>query len=110
MIRSARLKDLVTLQEVQESKDSYGGTTENWVELAQVWADIRPIRGRQFFESFQVQAELTHKITIRYRSDVVAKQRILFGTRIFTIEHPPIDINEQHELLELMCAEGPKES
>jgi SPP1 family predicted phage head-tail adaptor len=108
MLQSARLNDLVILQQVQEGKDSFGGTTTTWVEVAQAWADIQPIRGKEFFESFQVQVEVTFRIRVRYRDDVVPKMRVLFGTRIFTIEYV-IDVGERHELLELMCAEGPKE-
>lgn len=108
MMRAARLNDLVTIQQVQEGKDSYGGTTSVWVTLAQAYADIQPIRGKEFFESFQVQVEVTFRIGIRYRDDVVPKMRVLFGARIFSIEYV-IDVGERHEMLELMCAEGPKE-
>lgn len=108
MLQAARLNDLVILQLAQEGKDSFGGTTSAWVQLAQVYADIQPIRGKEFFDSFQVQVEVSYKIKIRYRADVVPKMRVLFGTRIFSIEYV-IDVGERHETLELMCAEGPKE-
>ncbi len=108
MLQSARLKDYVTIQQPQEGKDDVGGTKVIWVTLAQVWAEIRPLRGRQFFDAFQTQTELSHKITIRHRTDVSAKMRVMFGTRTFTIEAPPIDPQERHQYLELMCAEGVK--
>ncbi len=107
MLRTSRLRDLVELQSASEAKNSFGETIITWAKVADIYADIQPIRGREYWESFQVQSEVTHKITIRYRAGVVAKNRILFGTRVFVIESV-IDVDERHERLELMCEEGAK--
>jgi len=47
----------------------------------------------------------SHRITIRYRTGVTAKCRILLGTRVFRITAPPRDTDERHRELVIDCSE-----
>jgi len=77
-MRAGQLRHRVTIEQVTETQDSYGGVTETWSTLATVWAAIEPITGREKFASGgDVRfAENEVQIRMRYRSDVTPKMRL----------------------------------
>lgn len=101
-MRIGQLKDRVTIQNYVRTPDGYGGYTETWQDIATVWANIKPLRGREFFQAQQIQSEVTHKITIRYRNDIDETCRVKYNGQIFDIKSI-IDIDNRHRFLELMC-------
>ena len=75
-----------------------------------VWADIQPLSGREARIADRVAAEVTHQITVRYRSDlddpqVVARMRVLFRGRIFSI-HAALNDDEANVAIILLASEG----
>ena len=64
----------------------------------------KPVSGRDFAAALQEQAEVTHKVTIRYNPAVKASMRVLYGERALTILHI-IDNWELHHEMVLMCRE-----
>lgn len=100
------LNQRIIIQQYAPSQDSSGSTTETWSTLATVWAHIRPLRGREFYAANQTEAEISHEVTIRWRRDVTAVNRILFGTRIFDIKGMP-NPEEANEWLIMTCQERP---
>jgi SPP1 family predicted phage head-tail adaptor len=90
------------------ASDGGGGQRVTWADLATVWAAITPGAGREFMAAQQLQPDLTHSVTIRYRIGVTPKQRLLCKTggrtRSFTV-HSVVDVDEAHEQLMLLCSE-----
>jgi len=99
-----RLNKRITLQRLKTVKVN-GIATKQWEDVATVWASIEPLRGREYFAATAVNAEVTTRVKIRYRSGVTADMRGLYGSRVFDIKSPPIDPEERHEELHLMCSE-----
>jgi len=99
-----KLRHRITLQEIIKTDDGYGGIVETWKDIATVWAAIEPLKGTERYQAQQVQSELTHKVTIRYRAGIKPQMRILYGNRVFDIE-AVIDVDERHRWLELLCSE-----
>ena len=60
-----------------------GGVTTSWTETAKVWARIVTLSGGEGFHALQLNPELTHKVTIRYRRGLTSSHRLRFGTRMF---------------------------
>ena len=54
-----------------------GEEVETFTAYATVWAGKRDIRGREFFAAQQVSSDITTTWQIRYRSDVVATDRLV---------------------------------
>jgi SPP1 family predicted phage head-tail adaptor len=104
-MRAGRLRHRVIIQEYSESQGNYGGVTKNWTTFATVWAAIEPARGREFWDSQQVNAEVTGKITIRYLAGVTPKMRVKHGDRYFEIL-AVINPEEKNEELQLMVKES----
>lgn len=103
-VNAGKLDKRITLQSAAESRDAHGQPIETWSDVATVWAAVEPLRGREFFAARQFSAETTHKVTMRNRTGVSPKWRVLLGVRTFRIESV-INPLERSESLELMCAE-----
>ena len=102
---ASRLRQRVTIEQPSESADGAGGTTRSWTTLATVWAELLPLRGAENLLAFQQQAELTHRVTLRYRDDVTTAMRLSYDSRVFNIRSTR-NVEERDQLLELLVEEG----
>jgi len=100
----ANMKHRVAVQSIARVSDGQGGFTESWSTDATVWAWVRPVKGFEKFQAAQLQSPVTHKVTIRYRTGVTTKQRLLLGTRVLAIREV-LDPGEGHTFLELTATE-----
>ena len=75
----------VTIEQDTPTRDTTGAEVESWSTLATVWAEVRERRGREFFDSHQVTAEIDTVFLIRWRSDVTAKMRINWDGKLYDI-------------------------
>lgn len=89
------------------SQDPGGVPDEDWVTSFSPLAAIEPLRGRELLAAQQISSEVTGTIKIRYRADktVTAKNRVLFGTRVYDIV-AVINPEERNEELVLYVREG----
>ncbi len=94
----------VTIQAVTDTTDAGGGRAQTWAMLATVWARVEPLSGDERARAEQVAADLSHRVTVRYRDDVTPRHRLLYGSRVLKILAVR-DADEKHERLELLCAE-----
>lgn len=104
-----RLRERITLQSFTAAQDSYGQTIQTWANLATnptVWANILIKPGGERFLSGgeQVQAVLTHTVTIRYRTDVTVQMRAVQGSRYLYVENV-YDPTGRNEYMVLECRE-----
>jgi SPP1 family predicted phage head-tail adaptor len=99
-MRAGRLRDVVTLQRRTNTADGAGGYVESWNDLADVWAHVKSISGKEVFVSGQLQNEVTHRVLIRYYSGLKPNDRVVFEGRNFRIHaiNPPTNKNSAMEL------------
>ncbi|MGI5892088.1 MAG: phage head closure protein [Bacillota bacterium] len=100
------LRHRVTLQQKTVIEDDLKQHTENWTDIATVWARIEPLSGREYFAARQENTEVTTRITIRYLPGITTDSRVVFGGRVFEVLSA-IDPEERCESLILMCNEVP---
>jgi len=100
----AGLRKRVTIQRSTRVSDGQGGYTETWAAIASVWSAIEPVSGFEKLQAMQLAAPVTHKITMRFRSDFVASDRIAYGNRIFAVKEI-INLNEADAFLQIRCIE-----
>jgi len=64
------------------------GNTANWQTDKTVWANVRPVSGRELEIAAQTQADISHAIEMRYNAatTVTPDNRLLFGSRHLEIE------------------------
>ena len=115
-MRSARLRHQVSLERQAKAPDPRSGQlVEIWQSIAQVWAAVEPLRGRELFTAQQFNSEVTTKITLRYLRGITLQHRMRVvlaadtnteaPERIFTLLHDPIDPDLRHRELQLLCKE-----
>lgn len=94
----------LTIQQPAASQNARGEEVPAWTTFATVWGAIVPASGREMLTAQQIQAVVTHKITIRYLAGLDPSMRVLYNGRYFDIQ-AVIDINEQQRQMELLCFE-----
>ena len=104
-MRIGKLRHLITIEQVAETQDSDGSVIETWSAFADVQASIEPISGREYFAAQTTQADVTHRISLRFIAGVIPKMRVKYGSRIFGILSA-INVNERNRELQLMCRES----
>jgi SPP1 family predicted phage head-tail adaptor len=62
-----------------------GGHTESWSEVAKVFARLEPVSAQSAFQADQTTETVTHKVTLRARSDLASGMRFVLGSRAFEI-------------------------
>ena len=105
---SSRLSKRVVLQQEVETPDGAGGYSLAWQNVANVWAEIIPLRASRSNEPLvagQIENRSFFRITIRYVEGAVPKMRLTFGLREFNIIGV-INPDESNELLEIYAIEG----
>lgn len=108
MVIARRLRKKITVQNVAESKDSYGQPIETWSTYAIRYADVMPTSGREYVAAQQRYAEEITLLRVRYDSltkDITPKMRVVYGSRTLNIESA---INEQelNKHIQMLCRES----
>jgi SPP1 family predicted phage head-tail adaptor len=75
-----------------------------YTDYATVWGAFLKQSGREFYAAQKLNAELTHLISIRYRTDVNPRWQLKFGARTLEILSA-INVNEANEELQIACKE-----
>jgi len=103
-IQIGDLRHRVTFQKSNETSDGYKGHTVIWQDVVTVWAQVSPLSGREYFYAHQIKNVVSHRVRVRYRTDINVEMRIKHGDRYFKIESM-IDMGERREFLEIICQE-----
>lgn len=104
-MKAGQLRHKVTIQQASQTLDSNRQPVDSWVKLAEVWAAIEPLSGRELVVAQQQQPDVTHRVTMRYRDDVTAKMRVRHNGRSLYIGGPPISVDERNKEMQLLCRE-----
>lgn len=112
MDKIGRLDKRVSIQRRSSTKDSYGQEIDSWTTIAQVWAQVKPLGGKERMRStaMVVESILTHTVTVRYSESLMPPLeadawRILYGSRLLNISTSR-DVEEDRRFIEFDCTEG----
>lgn len=99
-MRAGRLDKRVTIQQSSQAKNASHELIDTWSTLATVWANVQPLKGSEMFEAQKVNASSTIKVTIRPRSDITSRMRIVYASRTYDIDYiPPYDARMPMEII-----------
>lgn len=104
-IGAGNLDQRVTLQQRDASLNTLGQASDTWTNVAEVWARVEPLKGREFFAAGQMQSEATTRITIRYLAGVTERNRVLWRGQPYDIS-AVIEPDGHKQTLELMAVAG----
>ena len=109
VIGAGRRRHRLVLQSSNTQSDGGGGQAgDPWaapITVATVWGSVEPVSGRERLRAQRLEAQVTHRVTIRYRPGVNSDMRLVFGARVFNIR-AVLDQGERRRALELLCEEG----
>lgn len=81
-MRLGELRTLVRLERpAEQSAGALGTSTSGWSLVAEAYARIEPLSGREVLAAKQVDGRTTHRVTIRYRPGVSTTWRVLVPAR-----------------------------
>lgn len=99
-----KLRQRITFQKLEQTKDEFGEMLGEWSDFKTVWAEVKPVSGRQFFAAKQINSEISHNIYIRYNADLLPNMRIKYKDRVFDILYL-MNVNESNTLMQIYCKE-----
>jgi SPP1 family predicted phage head-tail adaptor len=105
------LRHRIAIQSKTVATDGNGNRSETWADHYTCWASISSSGGREFYQARQVNAELTHEVSIRFKAGITAIMRIKYtdpkdSNAIRYLEIRAVNNPDQRRrMLSLMCRE-----
>lgn len=100
--RTGELNQRITIQRATVTTNDYGEEITTWGTLGKAWAAIRNVLQREPFAAEQFVSVVTTSFTLRYRTDVTAKMRVLCDGKIYEIDSSA-DPDGARRFIELQC-------
>jgi SPP1 family predicted phage head-tail adaptor len=105
-IRAGDLNRRVSFEERLGSKrDTAGQVADQWRHVVTCWAHIEQLSGNELVIAQAINTEITHKVTVRYRTNLTTAMRCVYGSRQFNVLSI-LDPETAHVALHVMCSEG----
>lgn len=101
---AGQMNRLITIRSSLRADDGMGGYTETPVDVADIWAAVEPLEGREQIHAMQTGMRRPHRMEIRYREDVTGMTQIYYGGRTFDVKSV-VDPEERHVVLEILVDE-----
>ena len=87
-MRSGNLRHKITFQTIGNTLNDFGEIEQgNYQDFKTVWSSITPISGKETFLANKDFATVTHKIKIRFITDLNASMQIDYMGRKFRIKN-----------------------
>lgn len=104
-----RLNRRITIQKKETLIDENGFEVEEWADYKTVWASVKNINGKEFFQAQQAKSQASKKVTIRYLKDldssldpnVSLKYKIKYKNNNYNLIYSD-NIQEQNRFIELL--------
>lgn len=110
-MKAGDLRHRITIERPGATVDDFGQPVPSgWVEVASVWANIKPIGGREKLRAGAVESTLSHTVLVRYQSGLLPvigadAWRINYGGRLLAI-HSAMVVEERGQWIIFDCTEG----
>lgn len=105
MIQAGKLRDRVSVQSPTRSPNTYGETPQAWSDLAERWANVEPVTGKEITVGDQQQSQVTHRVQIRYDARVTADCRLIWEGRVLNVT-AVMDPDGRKREMTLLCVEA----
>lgn len=103
ILQAGEFDQRITIQQPAIGQDAYGQLVTGWDDVCAVWAKKSDMTGREYLAAAATQAEVTTKITIRYRAGITAAMRVLHGADVYNIATV---LTQDKVVCTLMCTRG----
>lgn len=100
-MKAGQLRTLIFLQAPATGVDAVGQPAAGWVDIAQVWADVRHQSGIEAIKADAVVSQVKVSIRIRHREDVTSAMRAVADAETYII-HAVLP-NRARGYIDLVC-------
>jgi len=101
-MEAGRLRHRITIQQKSVARGAQGGEIVTWPLFATVWADAKPMRGREYVTLRAAQSDISIKFSMRYLAGVNPAMRVIWSGSPYEILDV-INVDGRGRELELMC-------
>lgn len=105
MVDVGKLNRRITFLRLETEEDEMEQSKSEWKEYCTVWATVKPYKSSEYNFMGKLKPEVTHRMYIRFRRDISTDMRILFQGHTYAISGSPLDMDNQHRMLEIQCEE-----
>lgn len=99
------LNKRIIIQRKTLTPDSLGGFTEVWSQIANPWAHIKPMSGRELIHADKIDATAVSRFIIRYNPNLLESDRVLYRGTYYNIRSL-INVDEKDEYTEVTAERG----
>ena len=100
MLRSGEMDTKATVQTPAESQNAVGEPVLTWSTFATRWISVLPLSGTEQLQAAAAEANVTHRIRMRYTDGLKPKMRLVADGRTFEIMSViERGRREEHELM-----------
>lgn len=82
---AGKLRHRIRLQRYVQAENEHKITVGEWQDLKTVWADANYLKGQEFWDAKNYDAENSVEFVIRYFADLNLDDRIVFNGAIYNI-------------------------
>jgi SPP1 family predicted phage head-tail adaptor len=109
-MQAGKMRKRFTVQQRSRVPNELGEEADVYTDMLQTWGSLEPLTGREQFAAEAVQAELTHRIRIRYQAvyKPTPRDRMVIPTenRTFNV-HSVANVEEKNFEYEIVASEYP---
>lgn len=98
------MRQRVTLQRLTETPDAFSQAQPTWTDVGTFWAKVKGASGKEVAIARQLQAQVTHSVTMRYIGVITPADRFLYAGRLLNITEA-INVDERKREWQLLCTE-----
>lgn len=99
-----KLDKRIEIMELAQISDGGGGYEDALVPVKKLWASFIPLSGREYWQAQQTQAQISHKIVVRYTEAINRSHIVRFKNKDYDVQYL-INIDEANRFLEIHVLE-----
>lgn len=105
IVQPGRMRERVVLQQAAVTVDASGDPAYAWSDVATLWSRVEPSGGGVEVSADRRSAIEAYEVTIRWRTGVSARQRLVWRGRYLQIERVE-NADERRQRLTLECRDA----
>ena len=103
-MRAGLLNRRITIIQPPAAQDSAGQVVDTWTEFKALWAEVKPVTGREFIQGAQIESQITMQFNLRRIDSITTDMRVQHDEKTWLIQSI-IQPDDDHRRTQLMCRE-----
>lgn len=103
-VMSKELKHRICIQSLEQIPNQDGGYDPDYTTLRKIWGNVKSISGREIFNHLPMNEGATHRIKVRFRTDINRERFLLWErTRAPSVRFKILSTREEDDALVIVC-------